>query len=201
MFVHVQKKIAEDVVIYDFDMHNPAMNPTEDAATGEYRATDTNVIERIRRDPLEHATLHMLAKLRIRGGGYATPNGFYIAGDFDIEQLAWAANEAIRRLNAGESHLAVHPGCGTNLATAGVLTGVFGFLTGSMVRRGRSADRLTWTLLGAMVGASLAQPIGPWMQTNVTTSADMHGMRICAITRTHNSFLGLPAHFIQTEIV
>ena len=193
---------------YDSGMHNPAMNPSEDAATRGYYAggtnVDTNVIERIRRNhALEHATLHLLAERldRIRGGGYAAPNGFYIAGNFDIEQLAWAANEAIRRMGAGESHLAVHPGCGTNLATAGVLTGVFGFLTGNMARRGRWADRLTWTLLGAMVGAFLAQPIGPWMQANVTTSANMQGMRICGITRTHNSFLGLPAHFIQTEIV
>jgi hypothetical protein len=32
-------------------------------------------------------------------------------------------------------------------------------------------------MLGSFIGLSLAVPLGPWMQANVTTSANMHGVR------------------------
>lgn len=184
-------------MLYDFVMHTSTLGESA-ADAGQI---SVNVIERIRRNhALEHATLHMLAERikNLRGGGYAAPTGYYVYGNFDIEQIAWAANEAIRRMNEGQVRLAVHPGCGTNLATTGVLTGLLSFVAGNLFRKARWQDRLTFSLLGAMIGGFLAYPLGPWMQANVTTSADMHGMRVNAIKRTE--FMGMPAHFVETEI-
>ena len=187
-------------MLYDFAMHTST--PDSSGTGGSIPVThETHVIERIRRNhALEHATLHMLAQRieNLRGGGYAAPTGYYVFGNADLENIAWAANEAIRRMNEGESRLAVHPGCGTNLATTGVLTGVLSFVGANLFRKARWNERLTFAVLGAMIGGFLAYPLGPWMQANVTTSANMHGMSIKAIKRTQ--FMNMPAHFVETEI-
>jgi hypothetical protein len=48
-----------------------------------------------------------------------------------------------------------------------------------------------------MIGAFLAQPLGPWMQANVTTSANVHTARVRAVRRAN---LGrMTSHFISTE--
>lgn len=180
-------------------MHSSTLDDTQTFA-GEF-PEQLNVIERIRRNhALEHATLHMLATKieNLRGGGYAAPSGYYVVGDFDIEQIAWAANEAIRRMNEGQKHLAVHPGCGTNLATTGVMAGVLSFIGGNLIRKARWQDRLTFSMLGALIGGFAAYPLGPWMQANVTTSANMTGMRVKAIKQAE--FMGMPAHFVETQV-
>src|SRR3990172_13066226 len=85
-----------------------------------------------RNHALEHATIAvLLARLGrdVRMIGRATRNGFYLYADVPTEQLELAANEALARLRRGESHLAVSPMCGTNLAVAGMLAGVASLLT------------------------------------------------------------------------
>ena len=80
-------------------------------------------ISRIRRNhALEHATLHILAQ-RFPGkpmAGHSNPRGFWILGDVPTEEIKSAVESALARLRAGESHLALHPNCGTNIAVAGM---------------------------------------------------------------------------------
>lgn len=148
---------------------------------------------------LEHATIHVLSA-RVHGlrvAGRSQPNGFFLYGDLKTEDVASAVNEALRRMQAGESRLAVHPGCGTNMVTAGVLAGALAFVASALLgRRARWYDRLPNATLGGVAGVALAQPFGPWLQANVTTSADMRGMRVRHIRR--NQTGPMVTHFVET---
>jgi len=160
------------------------------------------IIERIRRNhALEHATLHLLESRRpnLRAGGRATARGFYLYGDLpDEAAVRAAADEAIQRLQAGQRDLAVHPRCGTNVVTAGILSGALALL--GIIAGGRRAPwyvQLPNAILGAMIGALLAQPLGPWMQANVTTSATVHGARVRDIRSGQAG--RMVAHFVETD--
>src|SRR3972149_11022049 len=86
------------------------------------------VVNAVRRNhALEHATISILLSRHgpaVRVLGRAAPDGFYIYGDIPTETLTELAHEGLARLQRGESHLAVSPLCGTNLAVAGVLAGL-----------------------------------------------------------------------------
>jgi hypothetical protein len=69
------------------------------------------LLSRIRRNHgLEHATLHVLAKYlpQTMIAGHSDAGGFYIIGDVPTETMNSAVQEAIARLRAGESKLAIH---------------------------------------------------------------------------------------------
>jgi hypothetical protein len=159
------------------------------------------LVERTRRNHgLEHATLHVLSEQKdhLVAAGRATPNGFYLYGNLEEGEIDSAANEAIRRMNAGHRRLAVHPGCGTNLVTAGFVCGALSLL--GVAIGGKRAPwhvQLSNAILGAMLGAFLARPLGPWMQANVTTSADMQGAEVRRITRNRTG--RLVTHFVETN--
>ena len=81
------------------------------------------ILETRRNHALEHATLHVLARThKIPMAGHSNPTGFFLLGDLQLEEIANASIEALTRLKAGESGLAVHEGCGTNLATTAALS-------------------------------------------------------------------------------
>lgn len=148
---------------------------------------------------LEHATIHVLSERipNLRIVGRAQPNGFYLYGRVKTEEVAQAANEAIRRMRAGERQLAVHPGCGTNLVASGMLSGAFAFLLLLFSgRRARWYERLPNAVMGGMAGVAIAKPVGPWLQANVTTSADMHAMRVRHIVRSQSG--PMITHFVET---
>jgi hypothetical protein len=157
------------------------------------------IVHRTRRNHgLEHATIHMLST-RVRGlrmAGRSTPFGFYLYADLKPEDIDWAVHEAIRRMQAGEKHLAVHPGCGTNMVTAGMLAGGLAFLATTLTSRKSSKwyDTLPNATFGGLLGALAAQPLGPWLQANVTTSADMRGVRVRSITRRPGP---VATHFVE----
>ena len=143
------------------------------------------LIARIRRNhALEHATIHVLTQHNPRRHlmGRTTANGFYVYGEAEIEEVAAAVSEALARLRQGEHDLAVHPRCGTNLATAGVLAGLSSFV----VMSGRSKSRLVklpQVVLAATMAVIAAQPLGLALQKHVTTLADVEGVTIEGITR------------------
>ena len=96
--------------------------------------------------------------------------------------FATAINEAMTRLRAGESGLAIHPGCGTNLAASTLLPATFAWAPFQGVRS------LRWRLLlipvalmFAVFGYLLSKPLGPWLQRNVTTEADLGNMQVMDI--------------------
>lgn len=140
-----------------------------------------------RNHALEHATLKILA----RGyddktlAGHSNPTGFFIFGDIATDDLRNAIQEAMTRLRAGERELAIHPGCGTNLATSMVLPATFMFVPfqGARSRRGQLLLLPLALLLGAF-GFLLSKPLGPWLQRNVTTEADLGPLQVTEIVRT-----------------
>lgn len=154
-------------------------------------------IVRVRRNhAIEHATIHLLsARLpHIRMAGRSTPNGFYIYGDIPTDVLERTVREAIARLSAGESRLAVHPHCGTNLVTASILAGVATVLA-SAGRKRQWWDRLLAALAATTVALAAAQPLGYWAQEHITTEAALHGAELVHIRRL--SSLGRSIHFVR----
>jgi hypothetical protein len=141
---------------------------------------------RVRRNhALEHATIQVLTTTHpgMRLAGLSDVLGFWILGDVDIEALADATEEARKRLNDGESALAIHPNCGTNLATAGMIGGFFAWL--SMLGVGKSwrerLDRLPVVLTLVTMGLVIAQPLGPKLQKHVTTEANLGDLHVTGI--------------------
>jgi len=143
------------------------------------------LIARIRRNhALEHATIHVLTEHNPRRHlmGRTTERGFYLFGEVGTEEVAAAVAEALARLQRGEHSLAVHPRCGTNLATAGVLAGLSSFVAMS----GRSKSRLAklpQVVLAATMAVIVAQSLGLAVQKHITTLSDMEGITIEEITR------------------
>jgi hypothetical protein len=133
---------------------------------------------------IEHATVTLLSQ-RVPGVslvGRSDLQGFILFGDVDTGVVEQASAEALARLQAGESGLAVHPNCGTNLVTAGMLSG----LAATLAVSGRNrtwADRIPASLLAATLALIVAVPAGRWMQENVTTSPHVEGLRITGVVK------------------
>jgi hypothetical protein len=146
------------------------------------------ILETRRNHALEHATLHVLARTNNSPlAGHSNPTGFFILGDVSTDNLRVAADEARTRLNAGESGLAIHPGCGTNLATSALLASTLAWvpLRGRKSTLGRLAI-LPLALLLAALGFAIARPLGPALQQHITTEADLGNLRIVEIRRVRN---------------
>ncbi len=137
-----------------------------------------------RNHALEHATIHVLSERHpdLRLVGRSDWTGFTLYGPVDTNELAEALASALQRLQGGERQLAVHPRCGTNLATGMVLAG----LASTAALSGRRRSRLEKTLqlaLGLGAALSLAQPLGAKVQERVTTSSDVANVRVAKILR------------------
>ncbi len=133
---------------------------------------------------MEHATLKILArKYEDKNlAGHSNPTGFFLFGDMTTPDIRNAIDEAMKRLRAGESDLAIHPGCGTNLATSMLLPATFAWVPFQGTRA------LRWRLLlipvaltFALFGYLLSKPLGPWLQRNVTTEADLGNLQLVEI--------------------
>lgn len=133
---------------------------------------------------LEHATIHLLSRRKpyLRLVGRTTPAGFVIYGVVDTEEVADAASEAIVRLQQGESYLAVHPRCGTNLVVTGIMAGTAAFIFGAGDRHSK-LERLPLALAAATLAAIAAQPVALEVQKRVTTTPAVEGTCIAGITR------------------
>ena len=133
---------------------------------------------------IEHATVTLLSQ-RLPGVPLMARSdlqGFSLIGDVDTYVVEEAAREALSRLQAGEHGLAVHPNCGTNLVTSGMLSGMAVMAVTSGRKRSWS-DRIPASLLAATLALIFAVPAGRWVQQNVTTSPHVEGLRIQGITR------------------
>lgn len=135
-----------------------------------------------RNHALEHATIAvLLGRLGrdVRMVGRATRNGFWVYGDVPQEELAASCQEALARLQRGESHLAVSPMCGTNLAVGGMLAGLASTL--ALGRSDARLQRLPNVLMVSTLAMLLAQPLGRLVQKHITTSPDLAGTEIVGI--------------------
>jgi hypothetical protein len=141
------------------------------------------ILETRRNHALEHATIHILSRThKIPMAGHSNPTGFFLLGELSTEELRTAATEAWTRLNTGESGLAVHPGCGTNLVAATLLPATFAWapLRGAKSTRWRLL-LIPLALVFAAFGYLLSKPLGPWLQKHITTEADLGNMQIVDI--------------------
>jgi len=137
------------------------------------------VVARVRRNhALEHATLAVMVGRGVKGllAGYSTSGGFWLLAPASGSEVKEAAQQALDRLSAGESRLAISPSCGTNLAVAALLA------TGAMrvvgARRGKK--RMGWQVNAAVaLGAwAVSRPLGEALQRKLTTLSDVKGVRV-----------------------
>lgn len=143
---------------------------------------------RVRRNhALEHATLQVLAERnpKLRMAGYSDTKGFWLIGQIETANVEEAVHQALTRLKGGEHSLAIHPNCGTNLVTTGFLAGSFAWL--GMLGAGRNQRERweRWPMIVSLVTLAVmaAQPLGPYMQQHVTTSAAQQGTEIIKVER------------------
>ncbi len=157
------------------------------------------LINAVRRNhALEHATVSVILSRHgqhTRVLGRATRDGFYIYSDVPTDRLTEFAHEGLARLQRGESHLAVSPLCGTNLAVAGLLSGLASYT----VAAGRNNRRggLPAALMAGMLAVLVAQPLGRIVQKRFTTLAKMDGVRIVSVEPMGKRLHGV--HKVRTE--
>ena len=148
---------------------------------------------------IEHATVTVLSQ-RLPGTQIVARSdfgGFVVYGEVDTDMLRTAAEDALTRLQHGERRLTVHPNCGTNLVTAGALSGVAALVAGSGQKRSFWWERLPSAILAATLALFIAAPLGRWMQENVTTSGEVDGLRIASVEPVTGS--PIAAHRVAIE--
>ena len=150
---------------------------------------------------LEHATLHILSKRYpgVRLAGHSDAGGFWLIGDVPTEGVEVAVREALQRMKDGEENLAVHPNCGTNLATAGTMAGLAGAsaMIGVGPRKRDILDRLALAATLATLALILARPVGFFIQKYFTTSGEPGTLEVASITASQRG--AVRAHRIVTR--
>lgn len=136
---------------------------------------------------LEHATFTIMAQMdpNFTGSARSSSDGFIIFNDVDLGLLRRALDEALRRLQAGEAELAIHPNCGTNLAV-GISLVTIGSMLGLASNHTRT--RLAAAAASSVTGWAAARPLGEYVQKHFTTLPDLKGVRVTDISR--RKFLG-----------
>lgn len=158
---------------------------------------------------LEHATVWVLTEAPRRFGwsvnegeqrdalgGMSTERGFYLYGAVPTPAVEQAATAALQRIVSGEWDLAVHPRCGTNLATGLLLTA--GLAIAGQVFWPK--DPISQFLgLGAAVATAtyLAPDLGRVAQRYLTTAIPFN-LGITQIERVTDQW-GRPTHFVSVR--
>lgn len=148
------------------------------------------VLRTRRNHALEHATIHVLTQHNPRRSvaGHSDAGGFWLLGNVASDDVRQAVDAALARLRAGQHWLAIHPNCGTNLVTAGALTGLAGGLAmRGASRRGEWGQRLPLAILLSTLALLAARPLGTRLQQRVTTSTDLASLQVVAITSSQRS--------------
>ncbi len=147
---------------------------------------DAPLVRQTRRNhALEHATITILSG-RVRGLAMAARSderGFILIGDAPTDKIEAAANDALRRLRSGESGLAIHPNCGTNLVTVGLLASLGAMIALFGARPRHYWDRLPSVLVLVMLALIGGQPLGLSLQRHITTDGDPSDLAIISIVR------------------
>lgn len=154
-----------------------------------------------RNHALEHATMKVLAE-RFKGVkmmGHSNPGGFLLFADLPTELVTDAVLEARKRLQAGESQLAIHPGCGTNIAASSLLAGSASSIILMALSRGKP-PKWWQILISTMIAVPvyiLSKPLGPHLQEMITTDAEISDLDVKLVTsqKTRNGFF----HQINTR--
>jgi len=152
----------------------------------ENRSLKETVTHIRRNHALEHATIHMLSSYHLKSSiiGRSDHHGFFLYTNLPQQAIEEGAQAALDRLRAGEHRLAVHPNCGTNLLTAGVLSGLATYLSiqGSNDQKDK-LKRLPMAVMSAIMGLIVAQPLGSRVQQHLTTKSDPGTLEIVSVDR------------------
>ena len=145
---------------------------------------------------LEHATIVLLSKKYpdVRFAGISFAAGFFVFGDVPTEAIRPAAEEALQLLRTTQPELAVHERCGTNLAVAGMLTGLSAMTVAKMRKPFNTANNVILASTAALV---LARPLGLQVQRYFTTQTPNSSMTITGVKPL--TLFGTPAHFVSTD--
>jgi hypothetical protein len=145
---------------------------------------------------LEHATIVLLSRKHpdVRLSGVSSALGFFIFGDVPTEEILPTAQEALHLLRTDQPELAIHERCGTNLAVAGLLTGLSAMTVARMRRPFNTFNNVVLASTAALV---LARPLGLTVQRYLTTQTPNETMTITGVKRFE--LLGTPAHFVSTD--
>ncbi|GAC1474091.1 MAG: hypothetical protein PVSMB7_28780 [Chloroflexota bacterium] len=153
---------------------------------------------RVRRNhALEHAVISVVTEHHptVFLAGRSNSKGFYIFGEIAIPELQSAIDEALRRLKAGEASLAIHPRCGTNLAVAGILSGVAATLA-SQIKPAH--NRFSYAVLASIGALMVAPRLGAETQRRVSTLADQADMAVLSIERRRFPLARGTTHWVRT---
>ncbi len=145
---------------------------------------------------LEHATIVLLSQKypEVRLAGISFASGFFVFGDIPTEAINPTANEALNLLRTTHPELAIHERCGTNLAVAGLLTGLCAMTVARMRRPFNSFNNVILASTAALI---LARPLGMMTQRYITTQTPNASMVVVKVSRLQ--LFGTPAHFVSTD--
>jgi hypothetical protein len=145
---------------------------------------------------LEHATIVLLSRKypEVRFSGISFAAGFFVFGDVPAETVLLAAQEALFLLRSTQPELAIHERCGTNLAVAGMLTGLSAMAVAKMRRPYSTVNNV---ILAATAAIVAARPLGLVVQRYVTTQTPNTSMNIVNVSR--KDIFGAVAHFVHTD--
>ena len=158
---------------------------------------------------LEHATVWMLSRELRRTedslsadnpqlSGISTDRGFYLYGQVALEDVARAAQMALRQITTGDWELAIHPRCGTNVSVGMLLTA--GLTVGAMALLPRHPLVLLGGLgLAATTATYLTPELGTLAQRYITTAIPFNLAIVHVIPI--SDLIGRPAHFVQVRWV
>ena len=153
-----------------------------------------------RNHALEHSTMKILASRYHCGRmmGHSNPTGFILFADVPTELVTDAALEARKRLQNGEADLAIHPGCGTNLATSAFLAGAAALLVLNLLSGAKSPKWWHYLLAGLVFLPVyiFSRPLGPKVQEKVTVDPNIDHLEVKLVRsyKTKNGFF----HIINT---
>jgi hypothetical protein len=154
---------------------------------------------RVRRNhALEHAAITVVTERHpdVFLRGRSNSRGFYISGAISTEELRSSVEEALRRLAAGECELAIHPRCGTNLAVAGILSGMAAAAASQLKPR---QNRFSYAILASLGALMVAPRVGTIAQRRVTTLAAPGDLRVVSVERKHLPFMRDTTHWVRTH--
>lgn len=145
---------------------------------------------------LEHATIVLLSRKfpEVRLAGISSALGFFVFGDVPEEAILPAGEEALGLLRTTQPELAIHERCGTNLAVAGMLTGLSAM---AVARMRRPFNSLNNVILASTASLILARPLGMAVQRYFTTQTPNASMVIEKVIPVN--LFGTPAHFVKTD--
>jgi len=163
------------------------------------RLRDVSRVDRVRRNhALEHAAITIITERHpdVLLRGRSNSKGFFIFGTVETAELRSAVEEALARMRGGEVELAIHPRCGTNLAVAGILSGLSAAAASNLRPR---QNRWGYAILAAIGALMLAPRVGFEMQRHITTLADLGDLRVTRVQRRRWIIPRDPVHFVSTE--